>query len=222
MNAHWIAGLLAVAVYVFAVALGGYLWPAYSHLAQPVSDLIASGAPPKEHLDPLFALYNVLTGVFGLGVALTAQQPSEKHSRIGVIGGWTLVVEAVAGLVTLAFPESEGGANASIGATGVAHIVFAGISSITSLLAIVLIGRWLSRTTRSTRLWQFSVLSAVVVVATGIVAGVSVANRYSFAGLAERLTIGAFLLWQVAAAWSSRSLTAKAPAPPTSSSRTPS
>jgi hypothetical protein len=83
--------------------------------------------------------------------------------------------------------------NASIGATGFAHIVFAGVSSVTSLLAILLIGHWLSSAANLNWLWRVSVQAAVVVAATGIVTAIAVADRHALAGLAERLTIGAFL-----------------------------
>jgi len=47
-----LCGILAPVVYVITVILGGFLWPGYSHVSQPVSDLIATGAPNKSLLDP--------------------------------------------------------------------------------------------------------------------------------------------------------------------------
>jgi hypothetical protein len=57
--------MLAPVVYVVTLILGGLLRPGYSHISQAVSDLIASGAPNKSLLDPLFAIYNLLTVAFG-------------------------------------------------------------------------------------------------------------------------------------------------------------
>ena len=54
-----LGGLLAPVVYAATVILGGSLRPDYSHMAQPVSDLIASGTPNKALLDALFGIYNL-------------------------------------------------------------------------------------------------------------------------------------------------------------------
>jgi hypothetical protein len=61
-----LSGILAPVVYVTTVILGGILRPGYSPLSEAVSELIATGAPNKLFLDPLFALYNLLTLAFGM------------------------------------------------------------------------------------------------------------------------------------------------------------
>lgn len=196
------SGLLAVVLYGVAVVLGGYRWTAYSHLAQPVSDLIATGAPTKPLLDPMFAVYNLLTGWFGWGLLRASREGRVRaaSAAAGAAGAALLMLESLAGLLTLLFPEGEGGASSAIGPGGTAHIVFAGISSLASLLAIVFAGRWLAQARASRGVWRFSVMAAVAVAATGALTAFAVANHTPWAGLSERLTIGAFLLWQAVVA----------------------
>src|SRR5215211_3649359 len=63
-----LGGILAPIVYVLTVLLGGVIRPGYSHVSQAVSDLIATNAPNKSLLDPLFALYNLLVIAFALSL----------------------------------------------------------------------------------------------------------------------------------------------------------
>jgi hypothetical protein len=195
------AGMMAVCVYCTAVVLGGVLWPAYRHVAQPVSDLIATGSPVKPLLDPLFFLYNLLTAAFAWGLLGVARRTSRSSaSWSGVVGAWALVVEAVAGLLTLAFPEGQGGAGSHIGAEGLVHILCAGISSLCTLVAIPLLGHWISLEPSKGWFRRFSYGAAAAVALAGLAAAVGIGNRLTWGGLAERLTIGGFLLWLAVAA----------------------
>jgi hypothetical protein len=194
-------GLLAVFIYCAAVVLGGLLWPTYSHTLQPVSDLIATGSPVKSLLDPLFLLYNVLTATFAWGLrGMVRRTVQSARAWPGLAGAWALLVEAVAGVMTLAFPEGQGGAHSQIGPQGFAHILFAGISSVCTLLAIPLLGHWLA--VQSAKVWfrRFSIGAAVAVALTGVATAVAIGNRLPWGGLAERLTIGCFLVWLATAA----------------------
>ena len=134
-----LGGLLAPVVYVTAVILGGLLRPGYDHLGQYVSELIAAGAPNKPLLDPLFALYNILTigCAVGLFTAVRGAR-SDKGQTAGLLAAGILGAEGVFGLVTVFFPQDPVGATAT--ATGSIHIVLAALSSLTSILAILLLG----------------------------------------------------------------------------------
>lgn len=193
-------GVAAAVVYGLAVAWGGVLWPGYRHLAQPVSDLIAVGAPSKASLDPLFALYNALTAAFGWGLLREfSAGPAGPTARRGRLGAMLLMAEALAGLLTQAFPEGQGGASVRIDLGGALHILCAATSSITSVLAVLWLGHALAARASRPWFWRYSLWSAVAIVATGVVAGVAVATGWAYAGLAERLTIGGFLAWLVVA-----------------------
>jgi hypothetical membrane protein len=194
------AGVLAPVVYAFTVLLGGALHPRYSHLAQAVSDLIATGAPNKALLDPLFGLYNLLTLAAGWGVWRVARAASTPRRGVGLAGALLLMLEGLLGLATLFFPEDAGGLGA-IGPTGTLHIVFAGLSSLATMLTMLLLGLWWQAGPARRGLAVYSFVSVLVVFVSGGMAAYGVANAMPWAGLAERSAIGGFLQWLLVIGW---------------------
>lgn len=196
------AGVLAPLVYLVAVLLGGALWKEYSHAAQPVSDLIAADAPHKWLLDPLFALYNLLTLCFGAALFLYSRQDhrSEKRS-MGLAGALVLAVEALCGLLLLVFPEDAGGTQAAISSGGRVHILLAGLCSMSTMLSMLLMGFFFGGHSRLRALGLYSFVSVTLVFMSGGLAAFSVANHNPFAGAFERVTIGAFLQWMAGIAF---------------------
>lgn len=189
------SGILAPIVYVAAVILGGILWPAYSHVAQPVSDLIATGAPNKGLLDPLFALYNLLTLVFAWGLWQWVQQEVKNpRRRFGQLAALALILEGLAGLATLFFPEEPG-------FVGAMHIGLASVSSLTTMLAMGFLAGWFGAQPGLSSYLTYSLISLGLVFVSGGLAGVGVATASPLAGLAERITIGGFLQWLLVVAW---------------------
>lgn len=186
-----LCGVLAPLAYVATVALGGAFHPGYGHLARPVSDLVAAGAPHKALLDPLFALYNLLTLAFAWGL----QRRIGAGSRWGRGAALSLAAEALFGLVTLAFPESPGGAAPTLGGTGALHVVFAGLSSLATMLTLGLTGLWARGRAGLRPLALYSFASLLAVLVSGGAAAVAVAQRSPIGGLLERITIGGFLQW---------------------------
>ena len=196
-----LCGILTPLVYVFTVSLGGILTPGYSHIAQAVSDLIAAEAPAKSLLDPLFAIYNLLMFAFAIGLFLRMRADSKPRQIVGTVGALVLAAEGIFGLVTLFFPEDAGGVGAQISATGSMHIIFASLSSLTTMLAILLVGLWFRSSPRWQRYAIYSFISLLVVFVAGGMAAASIANRSPFGGLAERTTIGGFMQWVFVVAW---------------------
>ncbi len=190
-----LAGILAPVVYVGTVILGGILRPSYSHISQPVSDLVASGAPNKSLLDPLFASYNLLTIVFGIGLwqRVRAERDSGRRT-VGTIGAVMLLLEGLFGIITLFFPE-DAGSIAEATSIGKLHVVFAGLSSLTTMLTMLLMGFWFRAVARLRRCGAYSLISLLVVFISGGMAAASVATHSSIGGLLERITIGGFMQW---------------------------
>ena len=92
----FMCGMLAPVVYVGAVIVGGVRRPAYSHISQFASELIESGAPNKSLLNPMFALYNLLTIAFGLGLFVKIRGMSQsKGALTGILGALVLVAEGL-------------------------------------------------------------------------------------------------------------------------------
>ncbi len=175
--------------------MGGVLRPNYSHVSQPISDLVASGAPNKSLLDPLFALYNLL--VMALAVGLWQRVRAEGESRrktVGTIGAVMLLLEGLFGIITLFFPE-DAGSIAEATATGKLHVVFAALSSLTTMLTMLLLGFWFRAVARLRRCGLYSFVSLLVVFVSGGLAAAGVATNSPLAGLLERITIGGFMQW---------------------------
>jgi hypothetical protein len=183
-------------VYVGTVILGGFFRPNYSHIAQAVSDLIATGAPNKTLLDPLFAIYNLLSIAFAVGLFQYVRSDYQHPKKlVGEIGAGVLIAQGILGLATLFFPEPAGGMSATMTSTGELHIVFAGLSSLTTMISILLMGFWFKKSQRHRRFTSYSFLSVAAVFVTGGLAAISVAHQSPFAGLVERITIGGFMQW---------------------------
>jgi hypothetical protein len=191
-----LCGVLAPVVYVVTVILGGILRPGYSHVAQAVSDLVASGAPNKALLDLLFAVYNLLTIAFGAGLFQNVRSEHQDRGKVaGALGALFLAAEGIFGFVTLFFPEDPGGLSGTISSTGTLHIVFAGLSSLTSMLTILFMGFWFRNIPRLRGYGLYSIISVIAVFLSGGLAAVSVASHSPVGGLIERVTIGGFIQW---------------------------
>lgn len=93
-----VSGVLAALIYTVTVILGGLLWPEYSHLAQPVSELIGATAPNKALLDPFFGAYNLLVIACGVGLYQLAATGNANSRRLGYWGAGILVAEGILGL----------------------------------------------------------------------------------------------------------------------------
>jgi len=187
-------GIGAPLVYAFTVFLGGFLRPDYNPFAQSISSLVGTGAPNKALLDPLFAIYNVLTLAFGIGVWQIVQgDPANRRRRLGLVAAGALILGGVVGIATLLFPEPAEGS--PLNSIGTMHIILASLSSLTTMLTISLMGFWFRAGFSLRGYGTYSFLSVLVVFLSGGVAAASIASNSAFGGLAERVTIGGFMQW---------------------------
>jgi hypothetical membrane protein len=195
-----LCGILAPVVYVLTVFVGGVFTPGYSHVSQYVSELIQTGAPKKIILGPLFALYNVLVILFGIGLFQYVKSV-QKHERklVGILGALTLVIEGLAGLLTLFFPQDPIGSQ--ITTTGTMHIILASVSSLTTMLSMLLLGLWFRTIPALHGVGLYSLVFLAVVFVSGGFAARTIANPSPYNGLIERVTIGGFLLWLFVIGW---------------------
>ena len=129
---------------------------------------------------------------FGLWLILTRSPADSPRGHVGTAGAIVLLVQGIFGMLTLFFPEDRGGARMST--IGILHIVLAGLSSITTMGAMLLLGFWFRGANATAGLGAYSLVSVGFVFATGgllVVLGI----HSPVAGLVERLTIGGFLQW---------------------------
>lgn len=186
-------GVFAAVLYGATVILGGFIRPGYSHLAEAISELVAAGAPNRHLLSTLFLGYNILLGLFGLGLFLKVN--SQSHGRVpGTIGSLTLLLVGLAGvLMELAFPQDPGGIPTTF--AGSMHMVMAGIASLGTMVAILGTGLWFRVLPELKKYAAYSFLSVVIIFVSGGFTAMAMANNYPFFGLIERITIGTFILW---------------------------
>jgi hypothetical membrane protein len=181
-----LAGPLATIIYVFTVIYGAAIRPGYSHVYNFISELISAKAPNKEKLNPLFLAFNILTGVFAVGFLLS----SAGGSLTGRWAALVLIVEAIAGFATVFFPQDE--RTDPVTPTGTMHIVLAGLSSLTTMGAMLLAGLWFNSIPAI-----YTFISLAVVFITGGMTAVATGRKSPVAGLLERITIGGFLQWML-------------------------
>jgi hypothetical protein len=189
-----LCGMLAPVMYVIAVIMGGRLRPGYSHKSQFVSELIEAGAPNKSLLNPLFALYNLLTITFGIGLFTRVRAMSKhKGKASGSLGALVLVVEGIFGFVTVFFPQDPRGA--PVTSRGKIHIALAALSSLTTILTMGLLGFWFRTIARWRSYSIYSFISGIIVFISGGLAAYTGATNSRILGIMERITIGGFLQW---------------------------
>jgi hypothetical membrane protein len=188
-------GAIAPWVYLFTVILGGAMRPEYSHMAHAVSELTEAGAPNKVLLDALFSVYNILLVIFA-ATLLSYVRERPKARKQGVLGAWVLIAVGVMGLLTnLFFPMDPRGAPTTL--AGTIHLVLAGLLSLGTILATLLIGRWLYRQQDLRGYGTYSLITCAVIFLSGGFAAAMAATVSPIMGLAARITIGAFLQWLV-------------------------
>jgi len=179
---------------VLAVVVGGILRPGYSHIAQYISELIEAGAPNKAILDPLFAIYNILTIAFGIGLFLYIREQSDNRRKmVGTIGTLVLVAEGIFGFVTVFFPQDPIGSAAT--STGSMHILLASLSSLTTMATMFLLALWFRVIPTLRRYALYSSISLTIVAMYGGLAAWTITHPNPLNGLIERITIFGFIQW---------------------------
>jgi len=194
-----LCGSSAAVIYIGTVILGGLLRPGYSHISMAISELVAEGAPNRSLLSSSFLLYNVLLSVFGFGLFLKANSPSRGRAR-GIIGSLALVLVGIAGiLMELVFAQEPRGTATTF--TGTMHFVMAGVASLGTMVAILMMGLWFRNFPEMKSYVAYSVISVAVIFVSGGSSAAAMANHSPLFGLLERITIFTFTLWIFVIGW---------------------
>lgn len=188
-----LCGVFAALVYAGTVFLGGLLRPGYSHISMAISELVAEGAPNRALLSSLFLVYNVLLTLFGIGLFLQAGR-STRGRVSGLSGSVALILVGLAGvLMELAFPQEPGGTATTF--AGTMHFVMAGVASLGTMVAILMLAFWLRNLPDLKGYVAYSFVSVVIVFLSGGMTAAAMANQSPFFGVLERVTILTFVVW---------------------------
>jgi hypothetical membrane protein len=182
-----VCGILSSLLYLAIDALAASRYPDYhSYLSQAISELGAVGAPTKTMVDPLFLAYNILIIAFGVGVWASAH-----GSRPLRLTGGLLIGIGVVGQVTP--PMNLRGTGDISG--DLPHIVLTGVI-VLSILAAITAGASLYG-----RRWRrYSFATILILLLSGALTGFAASRLAAgqptpWLGVAERINIGAYLLW---------------------------
>lgn len=174
--------------FVAANVVGPLRWEGYSSIHQSVSELSAIDAPSRPTMTLAFVLYSVLVMAFGAGTWASAG--SKRVLRIAAV---LLVAFGAFCLTGPLTPMHQRGAGGSL--TDVLHIVGT-IGDV--LLILLVIGFGAAAFGRRFRL--YSMTTIVALLSLGAITSLSGPAIEAdlptpWAGVTERLCIGAYLLW---------------------------
>lgn len=180
-------GIAAPIVYFLAVVLGGMLWPGYSHIRQAISELTMATAPNQIIIQPLFALYNILVLLFGIGVFAWAKSKLLKTSAI------LLIMISASGLLMYFFPQDP--INIALTFRGLMHFILAGIEALGSILVIFIAGFGLAKVKGLEWFKAFSIIMGSIVFLSGGLTPLAMSKLSAYFGVFERITIFSFIGW---------------------------
>jgi hypothetical protein len=188
-----VCGILSSLLYLGIDALAAIRYGAYhSYTSQAISELGAVGAPTKDFVEPLFLAYDLLIIGFGVGVWASAR----GRRVFNVIGGLLIGV----GLIGFVTPPMNLRGTAEVSGD-LAHILF---TAVIVLFIVSAIATGASLYGRNWRRYSFATIGSILIsgAVTGLAARQLAAGQPTpWLGVAERINIGAYLLWVALLGW---------------------
>jgi len=187
---YLLTGIAAPLIYAFTVILGGILWRDYSHVSQAISELTATDAPYRLPLNILFSISGILAALFAGSAYFYVKK--FKSALLQAAMGIFLIITILSFLWAF-FPMDPRGAEATV--QGVIHLVLAGIVSPLTILCPILVGFGFRKIEGFEAYSMYSLISAAVILVTGVLAVISANYEAVYLGVYTRLTIGSYQLW---------------------------
>lgn len=185
-----VCGALSALVYLAHVVVGGILLPEYNHMTQTISELTATGAPNASFLRVLTTIYGALAIVFSVSLFMWFRKTGfNKAAKTGAI---LLIIMEIVSLVGYGLFPLEGGTEMDPANMG--HLVVTGIVVLCTITCGFFISVGLKKTVfKGTGIFIF--VCAIIMVLSGGLTPVSMANNLPIAGLVERINIFTLQLW---------------------------
>lgn len=181
-------GALSSLLYVGADVLAAARYEGYSVLSRTISELSAIGAPTRPLAVALALAYDVL--VMGFGIAVWEAARGKRAVRVT---GVLLVAYGALGLAAPFFPMHQRGDPTSL--TDAMHVA---LTSVTVLLILLQLAFGSAAAGKGFRLYALATFAVVLV--SGALAGwegprIAAGAATPWVGAAERICVGAYLLW---------------------------
>jgi hypothetical protein len=187
-----VCGVLSSVVYVAVDVLAEIFHGEYhSFTSQAVSELMAKGAPTERLVDPIYLfLYGPLLIAFGAGIWLSPGPKRVMHATGGLVIASALIGFSGPTLFEMNVRGSGGDPRADV-----LHMVVTGVIS---LVILVFIGIGAFAAGRRFRNYSFATIAVMLVfgVLTGFASRpLASGGPTPWLGIAERILLGAYLLW---------------------------
>ena len=181
------AGILAPLVYTCFVLLGGYLRTDYTAYSHTISTLVQNGAPHGTLLKAGFAFSNICLMLFGYGLYSINRKRTKKYKALS---GMSLIGAGITGILIIIFPKDPEYIKMTL--TGYIHHIF--IAILAGLVIIsTLFFEFGEDHNRSLRI--YSKISLFIILGFALITVIAGLTGYYYAGLFERISIGAYLQW---------------------------
>jgi hypothetical membrane protein len=193
MNQRFLSlcGIIAPVLFVFMTILGAALRPGYSHISDTVSELFSPGSPNKPLLDTLHTTFALLLTLFGIGV-LQFVRRSGQSTLTGIIGASLYLTAGVLSIATATiFPQDPSSSPPTF--TGQMHINLTGMVGLLSMLSILLLGLWFSRTKLFPWFGIYSFITVGLVILSAVFFMAMMGTPIM--GLTERITVLVGFTW---------------------------
>jgi hypothetical protein len=185
-------GVLSSMVYVGVDVLAEVFHREYhSFTSQAVSEMMASGAPTERLVDPIYLLlYGPLLTAFGVGVWM-----SEGPKRLMHVTGGLVIASALIGFSGPTLFEMNMRGSGGSPRADVLHIA---ITALLSLSILLFIGFGAFVRGRRFKIYSFATIAVMLVfgVLTGFASRpLALGEPTPWLGVAERILLGAYLVW---------------------------
>lgn len=178
-------GMVGVIFYFAHVFIGQLLWPEYNPITTDISSLTAVGAPNRELLGFLTAVYGIAMLLFVIGMIVKAIR--KYHTAVRVGWGILLVMNLVCMFGYSMFPLSGDKTQMTFG--NLMHIVVTVVVVFTTISAGFFLAVGYLKQERMRGLGVFALAMAVIITVAGALNPIGMANQLNILGLTERAVI---------------------------------